>query len=79
MLETSVDEIQAAGKFTFLSITGAMLTLSPAVDQASQARQKSFSAANPLALGSGNKGSRSTGIQTPIGWLAGRFGATGVR
>jgi len=49
------------------------------VDQASQARQKSFSTANPLALGGGNKLSRSTGIQTPIGWLAGRFGASGVR
>jgi len=61
VLETSVDEIQAAA------------------DQASQARNKSFSSANPLALGSGSKGSRNTGIQTPIGWLAGRFGASGVR
>lgn len=61
VLETSVDEIQAA------------------VEQASQARQKSFSSANPLALGSGNKGSRSTGIQTPFGWLAERFGTGGIR
>ena len=79
MLETSVDEIQAAGNTTFLPAVRAMLTMSPAVDQASQARQKSFSSANPLALGSGNKGSRGTGIQTPFGWLAGRLGATGMR
>jgi len=46
-----------------------------AVEQASQARQKSFASANPLSLGSGSKVSRNT-IQTPFGWLAGRFGAT---
>ncbi|KAF9648512.1 Adaptor protein complex sigma subunit [Thelephora ganbajun] len=61
VLETSVDEIQAA------------------VQQASQARQKSFSSANPLALGSGNKGSRGGGIQTPFGWFAGRFSGSGTR
>ncbi|KAF9786145.1 clathrin adaptor complex small chain-domain-containing protein [Thelephora terrestris] len=50
-----------------------------AIEQASQARQKSFSSSNPLALGSGNKISRNAVIQTPLGWLAGRFGATGLR
>jgi len=60
VLETNVDEIQAA------------------VEQASQARQKSFSSANPLALGSGNKGSHGAGIKTSLGWLTGRFSASGV-
>jgi len=61
VLETNVDEIQAA------------------VEQASQARQKSFSSANPLVLGGGSKGSRTTGIQTPFGWLTGRFSTGGIR
>lgn len=79
MLETDVNEIQAAGKATFLFTVRVIPMIAPTVEQASQARQKSFSSANPLALGSGNKGSRSTGIQTPLDWLAGRFSTGGIR
>jgi hypothetical protein len=79
VLETRVDEIQAAGEFTFPFTMAAMPIMLSTVEQALQARQKSFSSANPLALGSGNKGSRNAGMQTPLGWLAGRFGAGGAR
>ncbi|KAH9968829.1 Adaptor protein complex sigma subunit, partial [Russula dissimulans] len=49
-------------------------TISSAVHQASSARKQSFTAANPLALGVG--GARSTGLQTPLGWLTEKL--TGV-
>jgi len=45
-----------------------------AVRQAAKARNTSFASANPLALGVGGVGQRSTGLQTPLNWLSGKFG-----
>ena len=39
----------------------------------------SFTAANPLALGVGGVGPRSTGLQTPLGWLTGKLTGVGAR
>jgi len=52
-------------------------TISSAVHQATSARKQSFTAANPLALGVG--GARSTGLQTPLGWLTGKLTGVGAR
>ena len=79
MLETGVDEIQAAGKVAIPIHRRSNAEGVTAVEQASKARQKSFSSANPLALGSGNKSSRNVSIPTPLGWLAGRFSTGGTR
>ena len=79
MLETNIDEIQVAGKIVFPFTAGTVLKMPTAVEQASQARKKSFSSSNPLALGSGSKNSRGVNVQTPLGWLAGRFNTGGIR
>ncbi|KAI0762676.1 Adaptor protein complex sigma subunit [Fomes fomentarius] len=51
-----------------------------AVQEAARARKESFVSANPLSLGGGGAvGSRSAGLQTPLGWLAGRFTGVGAR
>ncbi|THH23109.1 hypothetical protein EUX98_g8068 [Antrodiella citrinella] len=48
-----------------------------AVTSAAKARKESYASANPLSLGGGGVGgSRSTGLQTPLGWLTGKL--TGV-
>jgi len=49
------------------------------VRQAASARKQSFTAANPLALGVGGVGPRSTGLQTPLGWLTGKLTGVGAR
>jgi len=49
------------------------------VRQAASARKQSFAAANPLALGVGGVGPRSTGLQTPLGWLTGKLTGVGAR
>ena len=49
------------------------------VHQAASARKQSFTAANPLALGVGGVGPRSTGLQTPLGWLTGKLTGVGAR
>ncbi|RPD81702.1 Adaptor protein complex sigma subunit [Lentinus tigrinus ALCF2SS1-7] len=51
-----------------------------AVQEAAKARKESFASANPLSLGGGGAvGSRSAGLQTPLGWLAGRLTGVGAR
>ncbi|KAI0724266.1 Adaptor protein complex sigma subunit [Cerioporus squamosus] len=51
-----------------------------AVQEAAKARKESFASANPLSLGGGGTvGSRSAGLQTPLGWLAGRLTGVGAR
>ncbi|KAI0639120.1 Adaptor protein complex sigma subunit [Trametes polyzona] len=51
-----------------------------AVQEAARARKESFASANPLSLGGGGTvGSRSAGLQTPLGWLAGRLTGVGAR
>ncbi|KAI0823052.1 Adaptor protein complex sigma subunit [Trametes gibbosa] len=51
-----------------------------AVQEAGRARKESFASANPLSLGGGGTvGSRSAGLQTPLGWLAGRLTGVGAR
>ncbi|KAI0076289.1 Adaptor protein complex sigma subunit [Panus rudis PR-1116 ss-1] len=50
-----------------------------AVQVAAKARKESFASANPLALGSGGVGSRGAGLQTPLGWLTGKFTGVGAR
>ncbi|TBU44130.1 Adaptor protein complex sigma subunit [Dichomitus squalens] len=51
-----------------------------AVQDAAKARKESFASANPLYLGGGGAvGSRSAGLQTPLGWLAGRLTGVGAR
>ena len=51
-----------------------------AVQDAARARKESFASANPLSLGGGGAvGSRSAGLQTPLGWLAGRLTGVGAR
>ncbi|KAI0283407.1 Adaptor protein complex sigma subunit [Russula aff. rugulosa BPL654] len=49
------------------------------VHRAASARKQSFTAANPLALGVGGVGPRSTGLQTPLGWLTGKLTGVGAR
>jgi len=49
------------------------------VHQAASARKQSFAAANPLALGVGGVGPRNAGLQTPLGWLTGKFTGVGAR
>jgi len=49
------------------------------VRRAASARKQSFTAANPLALGVGGVGPRSTGLQTPLGWLTGKLTGVGAR
>jgi AP-3 complex subunit sigma len=51
------------------------------VQAAAEARRKSFAAANPLALGVGGGGGRSStnALQTPLGWLTGRLTGVGAR
>ena len=47
---------------------------------AAKARKESFASANPLSLtGGGAVGSRGAGLQTPLGWLAGRLTGVGGR
>ncbi|KAI0662548.1 Adaptor protein complex sigma subunit [Cubamyces menziesii] len=51
-----------------------------AVQEAARARRESFASANPLSLGGGGAvGSRSAGLQSPLGWLAGRLTGVGAR
>ncbi|KAI0374461.1 Adaptor protein complex sigma subunit [Pilatotrama ljubarskyi] len=51
-----------------------------AVQEAARVRKESFASANPLSLGGGGAvGSRSAGLQTPLGWLAGRLTGVGAR
>ncbi|KAI8995396.1 Adaptor protein complex sigma subunit [Trametes punicea] len=51
-----------------------------AVQEAARARKESYASANPLSLGGGGAvGSRSAGLQTPLGWLAGRLTGVGAR
>ncbi|KAI0757300.1 Adaptor protein complex sigma subunit [Daedaleopsis nitida] len=51
-----------------------------AVQDAARARKESFASANPLSLGGGGAvGSRSAGLQTPLGWLTGRLSGVGAR
>ncbi|CAL1696365.1 unnamed protein product [Somion occarium] len=50
-----------------------------AVQTAAKARKESFASANPLSLGGGGVGSRSSGLQTPLGWLTGRLTGVGAR
>ncbi|RDX56182.1 Adaptor protein complex sigma subunit [Lentinus brumalis] len=51
-----------------------------AVHEAAKARKESFASANPLSLGGGGTvGLRSAGLQTPLGWLAGRLTGVGAR
>ena len=52
---------------------------SSSVHRAASARKQSFTAANPLALGVGGVGPRSTGLQTPLGWLTGKLTGVGAR
>jgi len=47
--------------------------------QAAAARKQSFAAANPLAIGVGGVGPRSTGLQTPLGWLTTKLTGVGAR
>jgi len=52
------------------------------VQAAVDARKKSFAAANPLALGVGaGMSSRAggSGLQTPLGWITGKFTGVGAR
>jgi len=49
------------------------------IRRAASARKQSFTAANPLALGVGGVGPRSTGLQTPLGWLTNKLTGVGVR
>lgn len=57
-----------------------VLEIDRAVQDAAKARKESFASANPLSLtGGGAVGSRGAGLQTPLGWLAGRFTAVGGR
>ncbi|KAI0067766.1 Adaptor protein complex sigma subunit [Artomyces pyxidatus] len=49
------------------------------LQQAAQARKHSFASANPLALGVGGVGPRSSGLQTPLGWLTGKLTGVGPR
>ncbi|KAH9081943.1 Adaptor protein complex sigma subunit [Lactarius deliciosus] len=50
-----------------------------AIHQAASARKQSFASANPLTLGVGGMGPRSTGAQTPLGWLTGKLTGVGAR
>ncbi|CDO70250.1 hypothetical protein BN946_scf184942.g50 [Trametes cinnabarina] len=51
-----------------------------AVQEAARARKESYASANPLSLGGGGAvGSRSAGLQSPLGWLAGRLTGVGAR
>jgi len=66
VLETNVDEIAHA------------------VTTAAQARKTSYAEANPLSFGTspvaiGGGVNRSTGIQTPLGWLTGKVTGLGAR
>jgi AP-3 complex subunit sigma len=88
VLETNLDEIDSSGKiiytsslFSLASRKTEIVTHSPAdiVHQAASARKQSFAAANPLALGVGGVGPRSTGLQTPLGWLTGKLTGVGAR
>ena len=82
MIETNLEEIDAAGEFSYTlseliqPLDCAVLISMFVVRQASQARKQSFSAANPLALGGvgGGVGPRSAGLQTPLNWLSGKLG-----
>jgi len=49
------------------------------IRRAASARKQSFTAANPLALGVGGVGPRSTGLQTPLGWLTNKLTGVGAR
>ena len=50
------------------------------VQEAARARKESYASANPLSLGGGGAvGSRSAGLQTPLGWLTGRLAGVGAR
>jgi len=62
---------------TVLSPLGDSVAHPSLVRQAASARKQSFTAANPLALGVG--GARSTGLQTPLGWLTGKLTGAGAR
>jgi len=53
--------------------------ISNAVMEHVKARKTSFQATNPLALGSGGPGGRSSSVQTPIGWLTGKLAGVGAR
>lgn len=82
VLETNVDEIDAAGTpsvgYPHLLTAHVLLLVQAAVE----ARKKSFAAANPLALGVGpGMGSRAggSGLQTPLGWITGKLAGVGAR
>ncbi|KAI0274783.1 Adaptor protein complex sigma subunit [Gloeopeniophorella convolvens] len=53
--------------------------INSSVHQAAAARQQSFASANPLALGVGGVGTRSAGLQSPLGWLTGKLTGVGAR
>jgi len=53
--------------------------ISSAVQEHIKTRKTSFQASNPLALGSGGPGGRSSSVQTPIGWLTGKLAGVGAR
>lgn len=83
VLETNVEEIDHSGKFCVLTELDPSLVLieSPnPVQTAAKARKESFASANPLSLGvGGGMGARSAGLQTPLGWLTGKFTGAGTR
>ncbi|KAJ2992115.1 hypothetical protein NUW54_g8010 [Trametes sanguinea] len=84
VLETNVNEIDRAGKppQSFKVLPHHRLTplLFSAVQEAARARKESYASANPLSLGGGGAvGSRSAGLQSPLGWLAGRLTGVGAR
>ena len=76
MLETSVEEIDAAGSCLSTHPTVSLDKFHLLVHEAAKARRESYSSANPLSLGGGGVGGRNTGLQTPLGWLTTKL--TGV-
>ncbi|TDL28787.1 Adaptor protein complex sigma subunit [Rickenella mellea] len=53
--------------------------ISEAVQTSQQTRKESFMTANPLALGVGAGGPRSSTLQTPLGWLTNKLTGVGAR
>jgi len=53
--------------------------ISVAVQDAMKARKSSFASSNPLALGSGGPGPKTSSLQTPMGWITGKLTGIGAK
>ena len=81
VLETNVEEIDRSGGSHYLGFIACAWALQMflVVRLASKARKESFASANPLSLGVGGVGSRTSGLQTPLGWLTEKLTGVGAR